>query len=311
MLDHLKRLGIFSVVARTGSFSLASVELGMTPANVSQQIKKLEEWLGVTLIFRSTRHVALSPEGKNLLPFANEVLQSAEAGFRQLGGNESQKGKLTILFPNFLIGSDIHSSINSFASQHPSVLIKLVYQDSFCNIIENGIDLAVTTESLPDSNVRIRSIGAIDFCLCASPSYIVDRNEIHTPDDLKNFTSISMPRLQDDMQFISGSERVKVRVPPGNISTDCYRGVLEAIKGGHGIQVVPRGFATPYLEAGSIVELLLNWPVERRNISVVWSADIGRESLVQLLISHLTLGSRSKYKKSPLDVTEQVRPELS
>ena len=141
MLDHLKRLGIFSVVARTGSFSMASVELGMTPANVSQQIKKLEDWLGVTLIFRSTRHVALSPEGKNLLPFANEVLQSAEAGFRQLGDNENQKGKLTILFPSFLIGSDIHSSINSFASEHPSVLIKLIYQDSFANIIENGIDL--------------------------------------------------------------------------------------------------------------------------------------------------------------------------
>ena len=139
----------------------------------------------------------------------------------------------------------------------------------------------------------------------------MNKNEIRIPDDLKKFTAISMPRLQDDMQFISGSERVKVRVPRGNISTDCYRGVLEAIKGGHGIQIVPRSFATPYLEAGSIVELLLNWPVERRNVSIVWSADIGRESLVQLLISHLTLRSRSKYKKSNLDATAEVRSDLS
>src|SRR5579863_733071 len=120
MIDELRALAIFAKTVEAGSFRTAAKELKLSPSVVSHHIAQLEERLGVTLLYRSTRHLSLTQEGNKLFEHAKEMLLAAESGLNIITQQSSEpSGRLIITLPSFFTKSKLVKDIAAFAQTFP------------------------------------------------------------------------------------------------------------------------------------------------------------------------------------------------
>jgi DNA-binding transcriptional LysR family regulator len=104
MIDDLKAMAIFAETIKRGSFRAAAKSLKLSPSVVSYQISQLEERLGTTLIYRSTRNLSKTAEGEILFNHAFEMLDQAELGLNKISGHNVATGSLTVTLPLSITG---------------------------------------------------------------------------------------------------------------------------------------------------------------------------------------------------------------
>ena len=103
MIDHLKHMAIFARVVDEGSFRAAAKALGVAPSRVSETVSELEDFLGVTLLYRTTRKIALSNEGRMFYARVTDMLRSAESGLNDLNALSLEPvGALRVSIPAFM-----------------------------------------------------------------------------------------------------------------------------------------------------------------------------------------------------------------
>jgi len=294
MLDHLKRVAIFSVVAKSGGFSTAARSLGMTPANVSHQIKKLEEHVGVALFSRSTRNLTLTPEGRKLVPFADDVVRASKDGLSELRSGLGSLGQINVVIPEFLIDSDIYEAIFDYLKKVHPIKLSISYRDNYVNLIENGYDLAVVCSSLPNSSLKTKALSSCDWVLLGSHALIEETDGIHHPSELGRFKSIAVKGFNPTFKMCREDQCEWVSLGAGSISSDSFSGCFYPLRKGLGIQRVPRTLAQPYLDKGLVVELLPDWHIEPSNISAVWAPDLNGTSLVRSMVDHITTYTKGR-----------------
>jgi len=287
MLDQLKRLAIFSIVSEAGSFSESARRLKMTPSNVSRHIEKLEDYLGATLFFRSTRRLVLSPDGRRLLPVAQELVRVGELALKE---NDTSNGKcidLNIVMPEFIIGSHLFDAILNFPSDTFQVSLNISFLDRYINIGEHGFDIGIMCSALPDSSFRSRILSRCEWVLCAAPSYLDSRDAIKSPSELSNCAYVSVVGLQDSFNLVRNDEDWVVSFRRSSLAFNSFRGAMLAVRNGFGLQRFPAVFARRYLERGLVVSVLSDWHLEKSELSVIWPADHGRPSVLRSLVAHM------------------------
>ena len=207
MIDDLRALAIFAKVAEAGSFSAAGRALRLSTSVVSHHVKALEERQGVTLLYRSTRSLSLTADGKQLLEAAQRMVAAAQDGFSRIADVSSQPaGSLRISAPTFLLDTSPQSIIWDFAKSYPNVAMTLVSSDENVNLIADGFDVAIRMGTLADSNLKTRKIGQFQRLLVAAPSYLETCRTITTPADLQNCEFILADMLQDNFSLINGQD---------------------------------------------------------------------------------------------------------
>tara|TARA_R110002094_G_scaffold138048_3_gene129506 strand:+ start:4037 stop:4981 length:945 start_codon:yes stop_codon:yes gene_type:complete len=141
-LPPLKALRAFRYAGEAQSFKLAAERLHVTQAAISQQIKTLEESLGLALFRRLTREVVLTPEGEQLLPFVSQAFAALEQGVAGLG-QDSQPNRLTLsVLPSFA-GRWLVPRLGRFQQQHSELTIHLAPNLELAKFEGNDLDLAV------------------------------------------------------------------------------------------------------------------------------------------------------------------------
>lgn len=165
---ELRQLKYFVEVGRLGSFSQASKTLFITQSTISQQIKKLEEELGVDLLIRDTRHVTLSDYGEQFYPCAVRILEETKAGTERIRDvKDLQVGTLSV-GSTYSFSPLMLQTVLAFRRQFPHIRLNLLNtskEELLQKLLNHELDLALTYKS-PMGDERIESRLLFSSCLC-------------------------------------------------------------------------------------------------------------------------------------------------
>ncbi|MBB4842525.1 DNA-binding transcriptional LysR family regulator [Paucibacter oligotrophus] len=183
---ELQQLRIFAAVAQARSYRRAATLLNLSPSAVSQALRRLEQGLGLPLLNRSTRSVALTAAGERLLVQSLPALQQLEQAFasvRELGGELS--GSLRLSVPRSAARLLLAPIVARFVRTHPQVQLELSTQDEMVDIIERGFDAGVRfAERLPADMVAVPLGAAQRFVVVARPDLLARVGAPQLPQDL-------------------------------------------------------------------------------------------------------------------------------
>ncbi|WP_413709216.1 LysR family transcriptional regulator [Rhizobium sp. Rhizsp82] len=185
MSDNFLDMLVFVRVVQARSLSAAARELNFSLTVVSRKLSRLEERLGVRLVNRTTRSLALTEEGARFYERCVQILAEIDdAETEASSGRDTASGLLKVT-STFAFGCRwLAPILKEFQEAHPELLVHLDTDDGVVNIVEEGYDLAVRFGALSDSSLIARQIAPNRRVICASPTYLDRRGRPTAIDDL-------------------------------------------------------------------------------------------------------------------------------
>ncbi len=222
-MDQFKQLSTFVDVAAKGSLSAAARAEGIAPAMIGRRLDALEERLGVKLLQRSTRKIALTNEGIAFLEDCQKILadlENAESAVSERSARAS--GHLLISAPAGFGRQHVAPLIPSFLAQHRDVTITLNLNDRVVDLIGEGIDVAIRIAALSDSSLIGVKLADNKRVVAASPAYIKRHGTPASLDDLAkhNCLAISSEGSQRGWTFRQNGKNVTLKVTGNMVCND-------------------------------------------------------------------------------------------
>lgn len=290
MIDDYRGLAVFVAVAEAGSFSEAGRRLKLSTSVISHHVSNLEEKLGVPLLFRSTRSLSLTSEGKAILVEARKMVNAGQAALDTLAEDSEQPvGSLRISVPAFGERNTIHKMIWDFTVAHPMVAVSLQSKGEQIDLIKDGFDMAIRLGNLRDSAMMSKKLGEFQRAIVASPKYLKELSEPVTIDNLSECDFISVAMLGDEFTLHNNDKQVVIKPDNIRIEVDSAMAAKSAIFAGLGMRALPLNEIQTELASGELVRILPDWQSAATNIYAVWP-DLGpQKKLTRRLIDFLTL----------------------
>ena len=213
--DKLKRMALFAEIVDSGSLSAAARRLGSTPSAVSQQLRLLEEALGLVLLHRSTRRLTLTEAGERYYPACAAMVAQARSADQALERlRDEPEGELRLAAP---IGfGELLAAALEPLRRHPRLRLHLLLDDTPIDLIGERVDLALRVGRFTDSSLVARRLGELQRQLCAAPRYLAERGWPRHPGELAGHDWLGLPprgAAVDTLSFEgSQGEREEVRV---------------------------------------------------------------------------------------------------
>ncbi|TPE14809.1 LysR family transcriptional regulator [Pantoea vagans] len=271
MQNKLNAIQTFIRVAEAGSFSAAARQNGMKQSAVSQQIAALEEALGVVLLHRTTRSMALTEQGERYLQQVRHLLNAMEELEQQLRpDSQPLSGRVHIQLPSG-IGQRLMPSLIAFQQAHPALQLTLALEDRLSDLIAEGVDLAIRLSESPPATLAARVLTTVETVLVASPDWIARHGTLQTPAELAHHPHVRFSGVSPDapLQLLSATERISVPVKSvfrAN-NSDALRQALEAGLGIGGLQTL---IGAEALASGRLVRLLPDWRLPDRYLYAIF-----------------------------------------
>lgn len=252
---------LFAAVAETGGFTSAAEQLGVAKAKVSLEVGRLEQRLGVSLLTRTTRRVALTDAGQALLAECVPLLRGAQDAMGQLGGASELAGPLRISTAVDHAVQSMARAVAEFALLHPRLAIDLRASDRVLDLVKDGIDVAIRIGWLRDSSLRATRLGEFEQYVVASPAYLARAGMPRTPQDLAAHEWIALSLLPTPLTWtFSGargrSQTVRMQSRLRSDSSASLRGLLLH---GAGVSAMDQFSVAEALRGGQLVRLLPQW----------------------------------------------------
>lgn len=262
----LKELRIALCIAETGSFREAAKRLDLAPSTLSHAMTSLEKGLGFRLFNRTTRSVAVTPEGAAFLakiePFVSGLGEALAAPIR---GDDHVRGVLRINAPLSAALYLLPEIIPAFGLRHPLVELELHHEERLIDVVAQGCDAGIRlSKTVPGDMIGVRFGKPLRWIAVASPAYIEQRGRPEHPTDLMAHRCIRI-RMPDGRrymwEFSRGDDELEVDVP-GQLTLDRMVLMVEAALGGLGIAYVLRDMVEARLAAGQLIDLFPEWTAE-------------------------------------------------
>jgi DNA-binding transcriptional LysR family regulator len=184
-MDPLNEMAVFVRVAGAGSMSAAGRALGMSPAMVSKRIAQLEARLGVRLLNRTTRRLALTAEGAAFQERSTRILADIEETEAAVSGLRGEpRGTLRFTAGATFARLHLGPLFADFLARYPEIKLEANFTDQIVDIVDQGLDLAIRIAELKDSSLVARKLAPNRSVVCASPSYLKKFGVPRHPNDL-------------------------------------------------------------------------------------------------------------------------------
>jgi DNA-binding transcriptional LysR family regulator len=241
-----------------GGFSAAARDLGLTPSAVSKLVTRLEGRLGVRLLNRTTRSLALTPEGEAFFHRSQRILADIAEAEEEVGRSRSRpRGLLRVNVGTPFGMHQLVPALPEFLARHPEVQVELTLTDRVVDLVEEGADLGIRMGTLPDSSLVARRIVDLERVICAAPSYLRRHGTPREPADLLAHNCLNMvnaPALRRwPFQGRGGVEHVEVS---GNTSATSADALLALAVRGLGVVRLADVIVGPAIGEGLLVPLL-------------------------------------------------------
>lgn len=259
----LRDLAAFVAVARTKNFRRAALESGVSVSSLSQRLRDIEERLGVRLLNRTTRSVALTEAGEVLLARVGPALHDVDAALDQVRGlRDVPAGRLRINAPAPAVDLVLAPMVTPFLQAYPQIELEIVAQTSLIDIVEAGFDAGVRYgEHLAQDMIAV-SLGPPErFVVVASPHYVAQHGAPQQPQDLLaqcciriRFESGATP----DWEFEKAGRVVRV-MPRGPLVASYSQLAIRAARDGLGFFATFEGYVRDDIASGALVGVLDDW----------------------------------------------------
>jgi DNA-binding transcriptional LysR family regulator len=259
----LGALDSFAAIARHGNFRRAAVERGVSPSTLSQTLRDLETSLGVRLLNRTTRSVALTEAGAALLKSLQPALgQIAAAVDEARSAQDEPSGALRINAPQPAVDLVLAPMVAEFLAAYPAVRLEIISETGLVDIVAKGFDAGVRwEESLAQDMIAVPLGPPQRFVVVATPGLVARYGAPKHPRDFldRPCLRVRFPSgAEPPWEFERNGEVVKVAVQ-GPLVTSSSELMLRAALDGVGFCAVFDVVAEPYLASGRLVSVLDDW----------------------------------------------------
>ncbi|HBR1414373.1 LysR family transcriptional regulator [Klebsiella pneumoniae] len=271
-MDRFQEMQVFVRIAERHSFSLASEDLQIPRATVTNLIKRLEQRIGVRLLERTTRQVHLTHDGEAYYHKCVRLLadlEEAESAFR----NAPPAGLLRVNLQGTLARHFVLPLLSGFLEQYPSIRLHVGEDDRLVDLVREGVDCVLRAGILQDSSLIGRQVATMEQVTVASPTYLALHGMPKTPDDLENHFAVdyvsSAIGRPTSLDFRVGNEIVERRLLAKISVTgaDLYTG---AALSGLGLAQVPRYRIEAELADDRLRIVLPEYPPPPMPVSVLY-----------------------------------------
>lgn len=260
---HYGDLLALIAVARERNFTRAAAQLDMSQSMLSGRIRVLEARLGVRLLTRTTRSVAVTEAGQYLLPEITLRLADIEAELqRVIAHNDALAGNVRITATDHAIDTVLWPRLSPLLQAYPQLKLELNDDYARNDIVQGRFDFGVRLGDGLDKDTSAIRIGPdLRFAIVAAPTYLERRPAPVTPEDLLQHDCIAL-RLASGgcyaWELKQGWREVNVRVPSRLVFNGVYP-MLRAALSAHGLAYLPEDLAQPHLEEGRLQPVLEGW----------------------------------------------------
>jgi DNA-binding transcriptional LysR family regulator len=287
-MEQFSALRLFISVVDTGSFSRAAELLGISTSVVSRQIAALEVELGIRLLKRSTRRVALTEAGSLYLTRVRSLLTAlADTNKSLKQPNAPTAGRIRIAAPTALGLSLIAPAIADFMAAQPHVVIQIDLLDRIIDLLEEDYDMALRTDETLESTPYLRSLGQMEVGLFSSPSYLARHGRPRGPADLGTHRALYLANQQNWNLRGGLLEKPKPQFCSNR---------LEALKilclAGQGIALLPLFVVRSEIERNELVQLLDGFEPKPLNLVLATSPQRSETNSSRLFQQFLELRFR-------------------
>ncbi|MEX0298938.1 MAG: LysR family transcriptional regulator, partial [Kordiimonas sp.] len=274
-IDLIKAIRTFLAVVEEQGFSAASRKLDLVTSAVSRQVADLEKHFGCQLLYRTTRAMHLTAEGKHFVAHFKDILSRLD-GLEDIAHvrREQVTGELSITTPGNAEGLGLRQAVSKFMSCYPDVKVIWQQMNRYVNLVDEGIDLAVRAGPMTDSSLIARKYKNLEVHYVASPDYLEKHGTPDHPSNLAKFPCIIELTSNNPRRwryYEKGKERL-VNVY-GNIEVNEAKLVAAFAAAGDGIAQLPEFLLQPYLSAGEVVPILKPYEVPPIPLSLVYPAN--------------------------------------
>ena len=259
-MHSLQQLAAFTETAKHGSFAAAARESGSAPSTLAKAVGRLEQSLGVKLFHRTTRQVALTPDGDRLFARCQRLLAEVEELHAEASGvREAPSGTLRIDLPIVIGRRLVLPLLARLAQRHPQLALDVRLQDGYTDLVKEGIDVALRVGTLKDSSLVARRFGTQAMVLVASADYLAARGTPTRLDHLAGHDAVlfRMPSTGRDRPWPFRQRGQPVELHPvSRVRVNDGEGIVEAVRLGLGLGQLPDYFVREELARGELVEVL-------------------------------------------------------
>jgi DNA-binding transcriptional LysR family regulator len=262
-METLQTMRLFVKVAENGSFSAAGRAVGLSPASVSRHMSALEQTLGVRLISRTSRKLALNDVGQTYLRRTTEILAQIDELTDQVSEHQASPCGLLHVHARVAVGTHFLAPVlPGFLSRYPNVTVKLWLTEEPRDLVANKIDIAIRLGNLDEPLLAVRKLCAAGpRVLFASPTYLASRPKIVKPEDLLRHNCLTWQldgRFEDGhavWRFRSAEGTKELRLA-GNLQVNNAEALRDIAVAGAGIALLPEWCIADDLASGRLCRVL-------------------------------------------------------
>jgi DNA-binding transcriptional LysR family regulator len=258
-VDLFDSMRIFAKVVEARSFTAAAAKLNISGSMASQHVKELEERLGARLLNRTTRRISLTDAGSAYYERCKRLLSDLEEAEMAVGEMQlAPRGELRINATPTFGTIQLAPAVADFVARYPLTSVELVLTDRMVDLIDEGFDVAVRDEPLPDSSLIARQLARCQVVICGAPAYFEKHGIPRMLDDLMDHNCLTMTAQSylHDWRFTSPNGETRDIPPKGNFRSNTVAALLLAAFAGHGLVRMPTYLVADALRSGQLQSIL-------------------------------------------------------
>ena len=279
----------FVYVAEHESFTRAAKELGISTAQVSRQISALEKRLNIKLLYRTTRKVSLTEEGRVFYQHCRGVLDGLDAAEQAVSNLQAKpQGRIKLTAPVTYGEQQLLPLVNDFMVQYSDIEVTAFLSNQKVDLVDGGYDLAIRIGKLSDSTMMAKKLSRRTNFVCAAPAYLEKYGTPHALSELCQHNCLLGTR--DYWHFIENGKNAdkekNLRVS-GTVQYNSGHSLVDAALKGLGIVQLPDYYVQKYLASGELVSLLDNYREPEESIWAIYPHNRHLSPKIRLLVDYL------------------------
>ncbi|MDF2998649.1 MAG: LysR family transcriptional regulator [Xanthobacteraceae bacterium] len=256
-------LSVFLAIARQGSFRRAAAELGVTPSALSHSLRIVEERIGIRLINRTTRSLALTDAGARLFARINPAFLDIGDAIDELNRfRDTPFGTLRLNVSRICARFVLMPIVTRFLAAFPDIQVELVVNDALVDVVAEGFDAGIRFgESIAADMIAVPVGPRLSFAVVGTPDYFESHGKPITPRDLTGRPCIRYRFLGGtlyDWEFERGGEEITVAVD-GPLTLSEQDVMVDAALAGVGMAYLFEEQARSHIASGALVRVLEDW----------------------------------------------------
>ncbi|OUR95802.1 hypothetical protein A9Q84_14975 [Halobacteriovorax marinus] len=256
--DKLRALKLFINIVEEGSFSMAAKKMAMTPSSASKEMTTLEESLGVKLLYRTTRKVGLTDDGRVYLEGVQRIIIDLDLlDDTLLKRKLSTRGNLKITSPSVWGHVVLSPIVAKYKMKFPEVTIEMDLSNRIVDIVGESFDIAIRSTALVDSTFYAIKLKDEDETVCVSKKYLKKFGTPRRAKDLiqHNCLTLSVGSISLSSWKFKENGKVQTINVSGNVKANDMHVLHHNVLAGVGIGKIPRYLIEGDIKKGRLVTL--------------------------------------------------------